>query len=406
MRKRIGLAIILALSLGGCATIGVGQDGRDFQLAQAEPLFGKNLDRCMDDPGTLLGIITKDESTISPNCMQLASRLSPLVRSGAETGQFDTNELNKFDRRVRNEIIDALIAVSNRKCSDYSAYLKTHDGQANASLSILSILTGGLGGFVGGADAAKALSGSSAILSGSRAALNDTWFSNQTIHVLVSGFEKVRERESREIDNRKACPIDTYSTMAGVGDALRYHGACSLLTGLSEAAEAIDRADQPGLETMRRQLADLHSISAQASSLINASFPNDPTRGIQLSDAVGTAKTLMLDANYAVKTLESRLDALRAITPTPETLDAHNMQIEKVEADLLAAQTRYDGRKTEYDTAQSTLNDFLTSELQARTDAERKRTEPGSLQGSQSRILICPFTGKSSLPTAAQIAGT
>lgn len=396
MKSRMIAAVMVASMLGGCAAAGIGENGRNFKLSQAEPLFGTKLDKCLDDPATLLGIASTDKNIIAADCEALANELRPVIYQIADSGSFDVERLNRYDKLRRNEIIDALVAVSNRKCSDYAAFLKTHDGQANASLSILSILTGGLGGFIGGADTAKALSGSSSILSGSRAALNDTWFSNQTIHVLVSGFEKVRERDLREITNRKDCQVEQYSVMAGVGDALKYHGACSLLTGLSEAAQAIDRADQPGLETMRRQLSDLQSISAQASQLINASYSFDPVREAPLRQSVNVALQLLNEERGAVNAARDRLDRLRteaAAALDDEAKAAFAEDIDSLQAEVAGREATVARYAASYQQSQAKLDEFLAADVEARQKKGSLQESGGNPVGSKSNVAICPFTG-------------
>lgn len=258
------------------------------QLTTAEPLVGKPIDKCMDDPTFLLsiaapypfaGFVAKDQvraktTAVASDCQRAADyfralRYDQMPEAIDAKGNTVAAHLPTVDEAEvrRNETVDALIAVSNQKCSVYSAYLRTFDGNVNASLGIAALITGGLGAFVGGAAAAKALSGTSAIINGSRSTINETWFSNQTIHVLAAAFEKARERERREITNRQACPIKYYTTMHAIGDALRYHADCSLLVGLAETSQAVARSEDPGLAAMRRQLSDIYAIRAQVNQL-------------------------------------------------------------------------------------------------------------------------------------------
>ena len=409
--------LALCVFLPGCASLGLSDQQRQFQLAHAEPLFGKVLDRCLDDPAVLLAALQNPgaEEPATPTrsirlpegCEDLVEQIRPAVRESAASGSFDNPQMQALSTYRRNELIDALIAISNRKCSDYAAYLKTHDGQTNASLGILAILTGGVGSIVGDLGTSQVFSGASAALTGSRSALNETWFSNQTIHVLVAGFDKVRERELRSISNKKACPVQHYGVMAGVGDALRYHGACSLLAGLAEAAEAIERSDDPGFETMRRQLADLEAIRAQAYRFTDAPIFGGSPVEIELS---ATLQFATAERDKVKGDAEAAWEAYRGLIDPkkkqPENLDAEQLETlkaqNKEEAERLDA--ILDQKENAVTEAQDALAAFRTKQTQETAQKVDARKRAGSLTGTESQISICPFTGEPAGPGADRAA--
>ena len=415
--------LLLVMALGGCASLNLTDRDRQFQLARAESLFGARLDHCLNDPAVLFAIIRNstgaastgaadadaaDEesdalaasqlpATKAANCNEVVAMLTPIVRAVDKEGSMNVTEVISIQNRYRrNEVIDALVAISNRKCGDYSAYLKTHDAQTNSSLSILALLNGGLGSVVGGEGAAQALSGTSAFFTGSRSALNETWFSNQTIHVLTAGFEKVRERQLREIRNKQACGLDNYGSMAGIGDALQYHRSCSLLAGLTEAAAAIDRADQPGMDTLRRQLADLQSIRAQAQGLGDFNSLGDSRQELELISVRNDASRRRDDATKIVNGLQDRLNDLRDEQTRGADIGERDIstEITSVQADITREQAVLATRNTELSAAQTALNSYMVARENRNNEQAQQRTQPGQLQGSQSELAVCPYTGQ------------
>lgn len=298
--KRIGpsfLAIVTIFFLSSCAGSGAGPLGLgavigDRNLASAEPLFSENEEKCLDSADQLLSLIygpdARDGELGASPCKQMRTTMRYIIGDGAGS----PNLTPRYTDAQRNEIIDALIASSNRKCTRYLALLKNADGAMNSTLSIGAIISGGLGSFLGGAETAKALAGTSSILSGSRAAINESYLSNQTIQVLAAAFEKGRREQRKVITNRQACPIGQYTLMRGIEDALQYHNSCSLVFGLAETAKSIERSENPGLEVMRQSFADLANFKRQA-----AEFSSDgPVTPIRAAPApVSVAKLVAAD---------------------------------------------------------------------------------------------------------------
>ena len=251
---------------GGAGPLGIGAIAGDRNLAASEPLFSKDEEDCLGSADRLIGTIFGSAPMNSGGvrrraaaaCERIRANFQFLVTPGSAAAPA------RYDAAQRNEIIDALMASSNRKCTRYAALLKNADGAMNAGLSVGAILTGGLGSILGGVNTARALAGSSSILSGSRAALNDTYLSNQTIHVLTAAFDKARRAQRRIITNRQACGVEQYTLMRGVEDAFAYHQSCSLVAGLAETALSIERSENPGLGAMRTQLNELANLRRQA----------------------------------------------------------------------------------------------------------------------------------------------
>lgn len=395
------------------------------KLTLVEPLFGPKYEACLKDPLMLMRSMEDADGKESDSgldsqqqtrCMDLqkgfakfkslpaelkrGEKQATVVSIGSENiTQYKLDD--EIAMRRRNELIDTLVAVSDNKCSTYSAYLKTFDGRNNSTLGILAITTAGLGSFVGGAATAKALSGASAIINGSRSALNEVWFSSQTIHVLAAAYENARQKERQEITNRQACGIKTYTLSHGIGDAIHYHGACSLLTGLAETSLAVARQEEPGLDAMRRQLADLQSIRNQAADLLPPPLVAQNLQSTLKQQQVVLAESEVRGLQRELDTANAKLAAATAAvdaahaadTPAPtskQLTDFYTLDPAFKAADnaVSAAQAAYNKRQTEAGTLRAALLDLVAQEQKnSQTEAVRQ----ARLVRDVSHVAICPY---------------
>ena len=301
MRHQLLPLLISTALLGGCARdsygpLGIGAVFSSRSFSAAEPLLSKEEDACLDNPAFLWAVLGADmrrpttfrpsdgrpdeRSRLNETCVALAKSLTqiaptpprtpqPFVLSATPSAQ-ERLQAARIDAQIaeaekpaiyrRNEIVDSLIAVSNRKCGRYTALLKTVDGAANSALGLGAIITGGLGAIVAGEATAKTLSGTSAIITGSRAELNKTYLTNQTIQVLAAAYENTRREERRQIANREACPLSKYTLMRGIEDALTYHASCSLVVGLQAASDAVQRSNSPDIAAIKKSMVELAAL--------------------------------------------------------------------------------------------------------------------------------------------------
>ena len=179
---------------------------------------------------------------------------------GASTGHADTDGRRRLEcafasfygeskERLlrRNRVQDRLVAASNQRCADYKQHVRRFDSTSNIALGGLTTLSAGLGAILTHADTVRALSGAAAITSGFRAEMNETYFQQNTIQVIASGFERRRAVLRAEMEKKRKETIEDYTVEYAVADALVYHDACSLLAGLEEIALSQKRAADPGL---------------------------------------------------------------------------------------------------------------------------------------------------------------
>lgn len=393
--------LVAALPVGSCAGSGAGPLGIGAivghrNLAAAEPLFSKQEEDCLGSADRLIGIVFGgaggDQSGV-PNkstaaCARIRSNFRYLILPSTPGGP------PRYDIAQRNEIIDVLLATSNRKCTRYSSLLKNADGAMNSGLSVGAIITGGLGSILGGVNTAKALAGSSSILSGSRAALNDTYLSNQTIHVLTAAFDKARRAQRRIITNRQACTVDQYTLMRGIEDAFAYHQSCSLVAGLAETALSIERSENPELDAMRMQLNELTNLRRQAAELGStgpitpiAASPTPPS-----VDKLVTADKAFTAAQQALIAAETARDSAKAGLAAASLALAKQTATDK-SAEIAAVAAATAKLKTEDGTVLK-LTNLRNAAVRTRDDevlALVKVTMPApAIVDPETRV--CPFT--------------
>lgn len=350
--QRIIAGLMATVTLSACAgnngggPLGIVMLSSKQHVASAEPLFSDKEDVCLDSPAFLISMFTDHPNLQSfkgkdrEACEDLSNAFSRMLsaRSGDATKPIPTTAAPDdktptvreeststskptihYDTMHRNEIIDGLIAASNRKCGRYIAFLKTYDGNVNSTFGLASLITGGLSAFVGGESTAKALGGTSAILNGSRETFNQAHFSNQTIQVLAAAFEKAREDRRKHITAYQQCPISQYTLMRGVEDAFQYHSECSVVFGLAEAARAVERANNPDIATMKTMLADLQSLKKQAKKFGDDSDDDGSTPVSQNGGAAAPAGAPPTADGAAAPANNNPANAATAAASTPPT---------------------------------------------------------------------------------------
>jgi hypothetical protein len=286
-----------SLLLAGCAQEGGGPLGfvlfdNTHHVAAAEPLFGKGEDRCLDSPAFLLSVLGAGGTAPAGagNRPDPCAGLRDAIRGAMATpNPAPNNAQERYDLRQRNEVIDALMATSNRKCGRYTAFLQTYDANINTTFGIGALATAGLATVVGGENTAKALAGGSAFLNGTRSTFNEAHFRNRTIAVLAAAFDNARTQQRQAITNYQQCTPAQYTLMRGLEDAFRYHSTCSVVAGLDEAARAVQRANAPDLETIRKTMAEIVAMRQQFAAAEAPANPPPPGASGSPQTPQGTA---------------------------------------------------------------------------------------------------------------------
>lgn len=146
---------------------------------------------------------------------------------------YEEDDLNK--RRLRrNRVQDRIIAASNQRCGEYKIFVRQFNKNANFFLGLLTTLSAGAGTIFTDEGTVRALTGSTTILSGTQSRFNEVFFEQNTIQLLTIGFESRRKKILIEINALQKAEIHDYTVERAVGDAIRYHDACSINVGLEE----------------------------------------------------------------------------------------------------------------------------------------------------------------------------
>lgn len=257
------LSITAFLLTGACATPGGGPFGMvmfdpDQHVSAAEPLFGKADLQCLDDATFLLTLYAPDPVTNRPPaCSSIRAAIAAALPHQAGPV---LPEKDRYGKVQRNEVVDGLMAASDRKCGRYIAFLQQYDGNVNSTFGIAALSTAALAAIATGGTA-QALAAASSIAGGSRNTLNQSHFNNQTIGVLANAFETVRKEQREKIaELQNKSPAD-YTLMRGVQDVTRYHANCSIVVGLKAAQRAVEEADSPSISSMQKMAEQLEKLN-------------------------------------------------------------------------------------------------------------------------------------------------
>lgn len=157
-------------------------------------------------------------------------------------------------RQKRNLIQNTLLMASERRCGRYFTYLKTESADNNFYFGAATTLFSALGSLVPGVRAGHNLSGVGAVLSGVRAEYNNEYYSNLAVSVITRAIEEKRKTLREQMQTRQRGDYDGYDVAAAVTDAVGYDASCSIVNGLEQANEAVQRLNEPGRDAVNRAL--------------------------------------------------------------------------------------------------------------------------------------------------------
>lgn len=130
-------------------------------------------------------------------------------------------------------------------------------------------------------------------------------------------YDKIKEKQSVEYSN--------YTVMAAINDAIRYHGACSLVDGLEEAGDAVRFKQDVGFDKLQSYL---RAGGLKAASLGLQIDPSDPlylTPG-QIISFTTKGGTGQVTFSHPGDTTGSQLDPISGVFTagtTPGLLSVH-----------------------------------------------------------------------------------
>ena len=226
-----------------------------------------------------------------------------------------------------NRLQDRLFLASNQACDDYKRRLLSTQSSVNFAYGNMAVLTGGLGAIFTPPSTSRALSGASAIITGSRAEYNNSFFRKLLAEVITRGIAEERDTLFKKVKKKQTYSIQSYSVEQALADAVQYNAKCSLIAGLENAQKAQSFYSDPGLERMS-ELFDGETKSF--TSIFQAVKALDSTSAEELAQnkLVQVIDEKLAAANKAV------LDAAKTVTDdsSDDTTRA------KAVADLKAAQ--------------------------------------------------------------------
>jgi len=165
--------------------------------------------------------------------------------------KFDVTGADDAKALRRNSIQERILAASNQRCNEYKKFLRQFEAEGNFLLGTATTVLGGLGAIFTPAATVRALSGSAAITSGTRAEFQEDFFQRLATHVITAGIDARRQELYRDMKDRQKEPYLTYTVSAAINDAVTYHSACNTVVGLQAANDSIQKTQDPGLKQLR-----------------------------------------------------------------------------------------------------------------------------------------------------------
>lgn len=295
----VPLTLLLAVSLAGCKS-----DYFPLEPQGANPLIKEESFQEID-----LALLLDPKSTDRKSESDDDSDDDLAVSQKRLQRAFDAFYDDPNDQILRrNRVQERIIAASNQRCAGYKQYLKIFHIGGNLNFNTITTVAGGLGSIFTNAAVARALSGTAGIASGLRAGFNEIYFNQQTIQLLARGIEGSRKEIYEEIVEKRDHDMKKYNVENAVGDAIRYHDACSLITGLERVVLNQERAENPSINQFYRILKHLNETKLEIGPLTDA---DDARSSLRLL-------TVFLKAKNAKSELERKRGKLKTMVVPPE----------------------------------------------------------------------------------------
>lgn len=143
----------------------------------------------------------------------------------------------------RNDLQDRIIAASNQRCAAYMRTLISSKAQTQMGWGGLATLLSGAATVTTPMAAAQVLSAGSTISSSFLSLYNEAYFNSLSVNVISAGISKQREGLLQYLDEERKKKMNQYPVHRAIADALSYHAACNIVSGLEAAAAATNAAD-------------------------------------------------------------------------------------------------------------------------------------------------------------------
>lgn len=273
-RKIIGFGLSAAL-LSGCATI---DSSNAFIRAQAE-----------SNPAGVKGLIRGDELR-ALNIADLVGSFVPdwqpyVPKPGGSLSERQAAEQRATDLAIaafysagfseekaalyRNEIQDRIIAAANQRCQLWKNYFATASSTVGFWSGIVGAATGAASIAFSPEGTKDALTAVSTTSTSVGTQYEKSYLFSLTMPVVFQGVESRRQGIISSVTQRRTragapVPIQTYSLSEAIADALEYHAACSVASGLQQAQERL--AEGRPAEKSATSPGASHAVAATESS--------------------------------------------------------------------------------------------------------------------------------------------
>ncbi len=251
-RNWIVIAGLTCSLVTGCSSFGPEKNlfgGERVTTASANQMFDKGFEGFTDEQ--LFQLLDPD-NTCNYNKLDEAQKIKILRKAFRKA-----NIKKTYGIPHRSQIQDRLIAASNQRCNLYMTYLKRVSTYTNGIFGTLTTVLGGAGAIVTGENTARFLSGLAGISSGTRSELTQAIFESIATSVIIPGIQKSRADLLKEIEKKRSRAVEEYTVEGAIADAISYHGACSMDTGVAYAQKSIQSYDDIGIKRFTAIQAEL-----------------------------------------------------------------------------------------------------------------------------------------------------
>ncbi|MFT4925406.1 MAG: hypothetical protein ACI8WB_001499 [Phenylobacterium sp.] len=147
----------------------------------------------------------------------------------------------------RNNFVSYIMALSEQKCSEYKKFLVRDKQKIGTLFGSLTTLFAGTSAILTHAHTAKVFAAASGVSSGINSVYDQERFAALAMEVITAGIDTRRTAIANETKGKFKTGLMEYPISAALADAMRFHGACSAVTGFEVAKESINRFHNPGV---------------------------------------------------------------------------------------------------------------------------------------------------------------
>ena len=240
-RRILALALTAVLALTGCSSI------RKITTPEDENL--------LSGAGSIMKSSTSGTGNVSTDGFEEIDLQILLTKYGlADPTQVASQQAAKVDeyKYRRNDLQERLITASNQRCSAYIRTIVSSKSQTQMGWTGLATLLSGAAAVIPNALTAKAFAAGSTVSTGLLSTYNEAYFNNLAVTVVSSGISKQRESILASISTSQTKPLSEYPINAAIADALAYHAACNIVSGMEAAAKATSGADKTRFSPLAR----------------------------------------------------------------------------------------------------------------------------------------------------------